>query len=114
LKIDFLRAVRNYLEQLDATTSRVSINSVLVKYYTISKEIINYIEEKFNPLIKDREYKKIKESLLKHLDSVESINEDKILRYYIEIIENIIRCNLYVKQRKTIYLLKSIVDIYHL
>jgi len=100
LKIDFLRAVRNYLEQLDATTSRVSINSVLVKYYTISKEIINYIEEKFNPLIKDREYKKIKESLLKHLDSVESINEDKILRYYIEIIENIIRCNLYVKPEK--------------
>jgi len=25
LKIDFLRAVRNYLEQLDATTSRVKL-----------------------------------------------------------------------------------------
>ena len=100
LRIDFLRAVRNYLEQLSATTSRVSINSALVKHYTISKEIINYIEEKFNPLKKERDCQKIEESLSTLLDSVESMNEDKILRHYIEIIKNITRCNLYVKPEK--------------
>ena len=98
--IDFLRAIRNYIEQLNITISRASINSTLVNNYKISKELISYIDEKFNPALKVRNHENKEKILLTLVDKVESINDDKILRCFIEIIGNILRCNLYVKPKK--------------
>ena len=98
--IDFLRAIRNYIEQLNITISRASINSTLVNNYKISKELISYIAEKFNPAIKVRNHENKEKILLTLVDKVESINDDKILRCFIEVIKNILRCNLYIKPKK--------------
>lgn len=98
--IDFLRAIRNYIEQLNITISRTSINSTLVNNYKISKELISYIAEKFNPAIKVRNHENKEKILLTLVDKVESINDDKILRCFIEVIKNILRCNLYIKPKK--------------
>jgi glutamate dehydrogenase len=98
--IDFLRAIRNYIEQINPTISRVSINSVLINNHIITSELFNYIDEKFNPSISERKYEKIEKHLYELVDKIESINDDKIIRYFIEVIKNILRCNFYIRPIK--------------
>ena len=95
-EIDFLRALRNYIEQLQMTVKRLSINNTLINNPSIIRLFITYMHEKFDPHSKQRTTTLIEKQILDLIDKVESVNEDKILRYYFIIIKNILRTNFYM------------------
>jgi len=95
-EIDFLRTVRNYIEQINPLYRRVSLNEALINNSQISKLLIEYLYEKFKPGQKKRDFITIENNILSHIDKVVSVQEDNILRHFYKVITAIVRTNYFI------------------
>lgn len=98
-EIDFLRGVRNYIEQINHYFRRVSLNETLINNSKIAKLFIDYLYEKFDPEKKERDFRKIEDSILSLIDQVVLVQEDSILRHFYKVITSIVRTNYFIKGR---------------
>ncbi len=95
---NLLRAYSKYLRQLQLPFSREYIEQTLVKHETITNKIISFFEKKFNPEIAKTD-KRLLTELYKLLDAIESPDEDRILRGYVNLIESTLRTNYFQKTK---------------
>lgn len=95
-QIDFLRGIRNYIEQINHHFRRVSLNKTLVDNSSISKLFVDYLYEKFDPQKDRKDYTKIENQILELIDQIKSVQEDNILRYYYKVITSIVRTNYFI------------------
>ncbi|MGI4850880.1 MAG: NAD-glutamate dehydrogenase [Janthinobacterium lividum] len=89
-----LRIYFKYLKQIRLTYSRDYIESTLLKYPEITAKVVRFFEEKFDPsqAIDDT---LLRGQILEDLKSVESPDEDKILRHYLNLVVASLRTNFY-------------------
>ncbi|MGC8768771.1 NAD-glutamate dehydrogenase domain-containing protein [Calditerrivibrio sp.] len=99
-EIDLLRAIRNYLEQINSNFKRNTIDDALLNNSEISKLFIEYFLEKFEPSIQKRSIEKIVDETTTKIESVKSVVEDRILRCFMDILKNMIRTNFFIKPTK--------------
>ncbi len=102
--IDLLRALGNYLMQINFQIKKSSLVSVLNKYHNISSLLIDFFEAKFSPKLAgslniDSIYSNIKVSL----ETINDIHEYRIMHSMLNIIESILRTNFY-KEKKYHYI----------
>ncbi len=102
-EIELFRALAEYQDQLNPEYSVTSIiNRLVTKYIQFTKHSLDYFKAKFNPDIdiKDREFqvRESKSKLLGSLRDIENINDDKMAKMLLLILDNIVRTNYYLKK----------------
>jgi len=104
-EVSILRGYAKYLRQVGFTLSQTYIESTLTKYVDITKALINLFHLRFDPKLAfsatadslklGKPIIEQHEQILLLLDSVDSLDEDKILRRYVDLIMATVRTNYY-------------------
>ncbi len=95
LEIRVLRAYAKYLRQIGFTYSQAYIEEVLNKYPQFSCDLVELFTIRFKLDVEDREisYQKASQKFLDNLESVKSLDEDRILRSYHALVDATLRTN---------------------
>jgi len=94
-EIDVLRGFRNYVEQINYTFSRQSINETIINNPKIAGLLFQLFNEKFNPSCSKRNTETLEKKLLEEIDKISSVLEDSILRHMLKTINAASRTNYY-------------------
>ncbi|MBL1265528.1 NAD-glutamate dehydrogenase domain-containing protein [Methylomicrobium sp. RS1] len=106
-EIDVLRAYRNYYLQLGHRTSRASIHHALLCNPDVALCLYHYFDERFRPY-GERETAEVREeqfllpmhlNLLKSMEKVADLNDDRILRNLFNLIDATMRCNFHLRRQ---------------
>lgn len=94
-EISILRGYAKYLKQLGFGFSHFSIATTLLDHSKLVKEIVLLFKLRFDPdcgcdLVKQQ---KLQETILTALNDVSNLNEDRVLRRYVELIMATLRSN---------------------
>jgi len=94
-----MRAYCKYLKQLGLPFSVSYIADTLVNYPRITKQLVEYFNKRFNPdiAVNDEE---ILNGIYAELEKIESADEDKIIRSYVNCIQATVRTNCFQKDEK--------------
>lgn len=92
-QIGLLRGLRNYIRQIESSFTLKTLNNSLLNNSSIAKLLVKLFEEKYNPSIKKPVIEPIITDIMDSIEKVESVAEDKALRYYLWIIGGIVRTN---------------------
>ena len=95
--IGMLRAYAKYLKQLRFGFSHFAIAKTLLDHSKLLKEIVALFKLRFDPSKNENLSKQesLKEKILVALNDVSNLNEDRVLRKYVELIMATVRCNYY-------------------
>ncbi len=98
--ISMLRAYAKYLKQLRFGFGHFAIAKTLLDHEQLAKDIVLLFKERFDPsrngsLAKQQ---KLQDKILTALNNVSNLNEDRVLRKYVELIMATLRCNYFQQQ----------------
>ncbi len=102
-EVSMLRAYAAYMKQTAFVSTKDFIADTLAAHQDITKNLIALIKACFSP--KDdigaekfhERIEKLKENISCSLDEVENLNEDRVLRRYLELIQGTLRTNFFQK-----------------
>ncbi|WOH37995.1 NAD-glutamate dehydrogenase [Thalassotalea fonticola] len=94
-EVSILRAYAKYQQQIGSTFSQSYIESTFTRYPNFAELLIKLFELKFTPTSKnnDKAIAKVVETIETSLDNVASLDDDRIIRRYEEIINATVRTN---------------------
>jgi len=100
-KVNLLRAYANYMKQTLFQISVDYIASTLISYPDLCKQLVELFDLRFNPSRSESE--KIRLSLSEELcgtiyaalDDIATLNQDKVIRRYVELMMGTLRTNVY-------------------
>jgi glutamate dehydrogenase len=96
-KVSILRAYAKYMRQTGSSFSQSYIAQTLASYPTIAKMLIDLFEKRFDPAI-DRNEKgerALIEDIKENLEHVSNLDDDRIIRRYLDMIMATLRTNFY-------------------
>ncbi len=95
--VTILRAYAKYMRQIGSSFSKDYIANTLAHYPDIAKILVSLFNQRYNPRV--RRSNKREETLLnevkKHLDNVSNLDDDRIIRRYLDLILATTRTNFY-------------------
>lgn len=100
-EVALLRAYRQYLKQVKFGMSTGYIASTLTRNSDISRQLVTYFDVRFNPSLSlsedEREVfqERLEGEIIDALDSVDNLNDDRIIRQYLAVIKATLRTNFY-------------------
>ncbi len=98
--IDFLKAVGNYLMQVNFQIKKASLISVLNKYHDISAMLIDYFKTKFSlNSAEDSKINELHEKIKASLETINDIHEYRIMHSLLNIMESMLRTNFFKKKK---------------
>jgi glutamate dehydrogenase len=101
-EIRIIRAYSKYLKQIGFSLSESYIQSTFEKYPVLAKNIVNLFMSKFNPkIVSNNKYSKIKRELNKLLKELDGVDQERIVKIYINLIEATVRVNLFKLKNKS-------------
>lgn len=95
--VTIVRAYAKYMRQIGSSFSIDYIANTLASYPDIAEELIRFFHQKFCPTIK-RNTKKVEslgQGILQKLDGVSNLDDDRIIRRYLDLINATLRTNFY-------------------
>ena len=102
-----LRALSSYMRQARAPFSSAYIQQTVVKYSAISVALVDLFDTRMNPKYNEHDSSartdkiaQIQEQLTTALIEVDSLDEDRILRWYLDLINAMVRTNFYQTDSK--------------
>ncbi len=100
-EIALLRAYARYMKQIKFSFDTVYIAEALCRHMHITQWIVDLFDARFNPRAfscqEDRvsQKAKLEEHIIDALEGVENLNEDRLIRHYVELIQATLRTNFY-------------------
>ncbi|RLV60039.1 NAD-glutamate dehydrogenase [Parashewanella curva] len=94
-EVSVVRAYAKYMRQIDATFSQSYIEETFTRYPFIAELLVKMFIRKFNPKLKTRTLDKFVEQINLRLDEVSSLDDDRIIRRYLDLINATLRTNFY-------------------
>ncbi len=91
-----LRALAKYLRQTGITFSQTYMANTLSENPQISRLLVQLFEIRFDPAFsedRDKSFKAVRGEIIDELDHVASLDDDRILRRFLNLIENTLRTN---------------------
>ncbi len=100
-KVTIVRAYAKYMKQLGSSFSIDYIANTLAYYPDIAKLIIDLFHQKFCPTLKRNKSKveSIEANILEKLDNVSNLDDDRIFRRYLDLVNATLRTNFYQKNQ---------------
>ncbi len=90
-----LRAYAKYMRQIGMSFSQQYIEQTLRDYPSLARALFLLFRERFDPTKSRRNVERLQQRIEKGLDSVASLDDDRIIRRYCELILATLRCNYY-------------------
>ncbi len=90
-----LRAYAAYMKQTLFPFSKRAIATTLMAYPEITQKIVDLFHNLFDPELKKRQSHALNNSILADLDNVSNLNDDRILRRFLDFINGTLRTNFY-------------------
>ncbi|MBY5991585.1 NAD-glutamate dehydrogenase [Ferrimonas balearica] len=95
-EVTLLRAYAKYMRQIGVTFSQEYIAETLDHYPHIARLLVEMFNRRFNPSSRaNRELEKQLTQVEAYLDDVANLDDDRIIRRYVELIEATLRTNFY-------------------
>ncbi|GGI88617.1 NAD-glutamate dehydrogenase [Shewanella gelidii] len=94
-EVSIVRAYAKYMRQIDATFSQAYIEETFTRYPQIADLLVKMFIRKFNPKLRTRTLSKFVEQINLRLDEVSSLDDDRIIRRYLDLINATLRTNFY-------------------
>jgi glutamate dehydrogenase len=97
-QVTMLRALTKYLMQLQVPFSVQYMQQTLEKNANIARLLVQLFEQRFDPSLtakRDDKVQKLLEKIDLELDQVANLDEDRILKHYLSVIQAMIRTNFY-------------------
>ena len=94
-ELSILRAYAKYMRQIDATFSQAYIEETFTRYPQIAELLVKMFIRKFNPKLKTRTLNKFVDQIDLCLEDVSSLDDDRIIRRYLDLINATLRTNYY-------------------
>jgi glutamate dehydrogenase len=95
-QVNVLRSYARYMKQIRFGFSQAFISDTLCKHRKIAADLVRFFELRFDPADeRPGELDAVKARLLEAFDGVALLNEDRILRRYLELMEATLRVNHY-------------------
>ncbi|AEF55763.1 NAD-glutamate dehydrogenase [Marinomonas posidonica] len=97
-QVTMLRALTKYLMQLQLPFSLQYMQQTLEKNATIARLLVQLFEQRFDPsqtTKRDDKVQKLLEKIDLELDQVANLDEDRILKHYLSVIQAMLRTNFY-------------------
>ena len=98
-QVGILRVYRTYRRRVGSGFTDRYTNDTLVNHTRISELLVEMFERRFDPSSQDRDWETIDSEILALLDGVGSLEEDRILRGFYEMILATVRTNAYKPDR---------------
>ncbi len=102
-EVTLLRAYANYLKQIGFNTTQRFIADTLVHHLDITRNLVALFKASFDPRVNKQEdshierIDRLKRKILDSLDAVANLNEDRVLRRYLDLINGTLRTNYFQK-----------------
>lgn len=91
-QVSILRAYAQYMKQIRFGFSQAFFSDTLYKHHTIASDLVAFFEARFDP-DQDRSTDELRAGIIAALDNVSLLNEDRILRRFVEVMEATQRTN---------------------
>lgn len=104
VQVDVLRAYRTYWRVVRPSFTVTYVNDTLVEHPEITRILMDLFEMRFDPARDDVGYEATRYEVLALLEAVPSLDQDRILRGFLRLIETTLRTNLYRPDRGSIAL----------
>jgi glutamate dehydrogenase len=100
-QIEILRAYRKYRQRIGSRFTESYQNDVLVRSAALTEKLVHLFELRFDPETERDEAAEaaLREEILAGLDAVESLDDDRILRNQLGLVEATLRTNAYRRGR---------------
>jgi glutamate dehydrogenase len=101
-QITVLRAYRTYMQRVAAVFTSKYVNDTLASHPNLSRKLYRLFEARFDPAADPVAEAEIRADILDSLDRVASLDEDRILRGLVGVIDATVRTNAYQKDRNSV------------
>jgi len=98
-EVNIFRAYYFYLRQIGNTFSQVYVETTLAKNPEVVRLLIHYFIQRFDPSLKQEENSsnELFKTIEQAIDQVNSLDEDRILRRYLNLVQAAVRTNYFMK-----------------
>ncbi|MDX2346126.1 MAG: NAD-glutamate dehydrogenase [Legionella sp.] len=97
-QVAMLRTYAKYFKQIGSAFSQDYMELALVKHSEITSKVVELFETRFQPeniKLRDRKIKALKKTISAKLDHVSNLDEDKIIRQFMQVMMKTLRTNYY-------------------
>lgn len=96
-KVVIIRAYAKYMRQIGTSFSVEYVANTMASFPDISALLIDLFEQKFSPALKrnNKRIETIQNSIVERLDGVSNLDDDRIIRRYLDLINATLRTNFY-------------------
>jgi glutamate dehydrogenase len=101
-QIEILRAYRTYWRRVMPVFTIAYVNETLVDHPRIAADLVRLFELRFSQEAATEAYLTLRARLLEELDAIPSLDEDRILRAFLRLIEATVRTNAYLEERRAL------------
>ncbi len=95
-QINVLRAYRSYWHLVNPAFSKSYVAGALAAYPDITDDLLRLFEARFGPDADERVETDLRTTLLEHLEAVASLDEDRILRAFLGLIDATVRTSAFL------------------
>jgi glutamate dehydrogenase len=101
-QVEILRAYRTYWRRVRPTFTVEYVNDTLVEHAEVTRRLMNLFGMRFDPDRDNSGYESLRFEVLGLLDEVPSLDQDRILRGFLRLIDATVRTNQYIPDRQSI------------
>ncbi len=103
-QVEILRAYRTYWRRVSPVFTISYVNDTLNSHPELSAVLVAMFEERFDPDVDESGYSTHRDGVLAALEAIPSLDEDRILRAFVGLIEATARTNAYQEDRSALSL----------
>ncbi|GAA5187877.1 NAD-glutamate dehydrogenase [Ferrimonas gelatinilytica] len=101
LEVTIFRAYAKYMRQLGSTFSGRYIAETLDSYPAITRELMALFKKRFDPAVSGkRDGDRIRNRIIEMLEEVANLDDDRIIRRYIELVDATLRTNFFQRNEQ--------------
>jgi len=93
-KVTLIRAYARYIKQIRTGFSQNFIASTLLKYPHVVRQLLKYFHLRLAP-DGPHDHKALRQDILQEIEKIDSLNEDRVMRRYLDIIDATLRTNFF-------------------
>ncbi len=100
--VAILRAYRTYWRRVDPQFTLDYVNDTLAAHPQTTGMLVHLFRARFDPAASERDEAVVRSSVLAAIDVVESLDEDRILRGFVQLIDATVRTNAFRRNRRSL------------
>jgi glutamate dehydrogenase len=110
-QLEILRAYRTYWRLVNPAYTDAYVNDALAAHPHIAEKLVALFESRFDPAGRALSQEDLRTEALADLDAVESLDQDRILRAYLDLIRTTVRTNAFKPDRSCLSLKLRSADV---